>query len=299
MDVKITLTDFIKKFQIGDFRISAYTNDDYINEPVIIPGSFMAFEKEFSGEADFNFLIDSSADIERGKELFRSDNFMRTTIYESGKDAWNWVWSKQNGEDGINFFVKKDFSHIVLNKNDSFAGKLMHQLGLMFAYAVMQRDACVLHGIIMEYKGRGILVLAKSGTGKSTHSRMWRDEENALIINGDRCLCRRINGQWYAYGMPWCGNSGEYINRKVPITDIVFLERGLVNQVKKMPIFDGTMRLLESIKAPNWDNTLYVKALDYCEELAKEIPMWLLHCTPDIEAVHTLKKAIFGGKDEK
>ena len=56
-----------------------------------------------------------------------------------------------------------------------------------------------------------------------------QDHKNALILNGDRCLCRKKHDVWYAYGMPWSGSSGEYINRRVPISCIVCLNRGLYN----------------------------------------------------------------------
>lgn len=295
MPPKTVLTDAPKRFQIAGLRIEAKFNHSSVNEPVIIPGSFMAFEKNFDGEPDIRFTIDLTQSVQRGKELFRADNFMRNVIYESGPDAWEWVWVKQNGEDGLDFRVSKDFSDVLLVKNDSFQGNLMVELGFLFFYAMLSRDSCVLHGIIMEYEGRGILVLARSGTGKSTHTRMWRDEENALIINGDRCLCRKVDGKWFAYGMPWCGTSGECVNRRVAISDIVFLDRGAKNTVVPMSQFEATMRLMECIKAPTWDRDLYISAMDYCEELAQTIPMWNLRCTPDLEAVQVLKEALFGG----
>ena len=193
MFTKTILTESPKHFQIGGFRIIAQSNNIPIKESVIIPDSFMAFEKSFSSSADFCFTIDYTAQIPRGKEIFRADNFMRNAIFEIDENTWEWTWFKQNGDIGLDFCISKDFSNILLTKNDSFPGNLMKELGFIFAYALLSRNACALHGIIMEYKNRGILILARSGMGKSTHSRMWRDEENALIINGDRCLCRKID----------------------------------------------------------------------------------------------------------
>ena len=66
----------------------------------------------------------------------------------------------------------------------------------------------MLHGVLMEWQGKGIILTASSGTGKTTHARLWREYENALIINGDRVLIRKEEGQWYAFGTPWSGSSG-------------------------------------------------------------------------------------------
>ena len=144
----------------------------------------------------------------------------------------------------------------------------------------------------MEYEGKGILVTAPSGEGKTTHTRMWRDREQALILNGDRCLCRKTEGKWYAYGMPWAGSSGEYINRRVPIHAIVALRQSSVNSVRSLSAYEGAIWLLQRIFAPMWPGSLQDQAFDLVKELAEEIPMLELSCTPDYEAVQVLKKAI-------
>lgn len=128
--------------------------------------------------------------------------------------------------------------------------------------------------------------------GISTHTRMWRDYKSALIINGDRCLCRKKDDVWYAYGMPWSGSSGEYINRRVPISCIVNLNRGKENTVRKLSVFDGTLRLMQRVFAPAWPGEMQNKAFDYCEELASEIPVLDFYCRPDLESVEVLERAV-------
>lgn len=289
---KSLLTEKGRSFQVGGFQIAARTACFDIRKPVSIPAPMMAFEALPSGTPDFAFTMDLSASVQRGMLLHRAENFMRNAVYESGPNAWVWTVFQEDDREEIEMQIAKDFSRVLVTKNTAPAGDLMFELGLVFSYAMLSRDACVLHGVLMEWEGRGILLLARSGMGKTTHARMWRDTENALILNGDRCLCRNIDAQWIGFGMPWCGTSGEYINRKVPITDIVFLDRGLRNTVSPMPVFDGTMRLLESIKAPTWEPTLYTRAMDRCEQIAQCIPMWHLLCTPDVEALQVLKEAL-------
>ena len=162
----------------------------------------------------------------------------------------------------------------------------------MFPYAVLNHHACVLHGVVMEYEGKGILVTAPAGTGKTTHTRMWRDRKHALSLTGDRCLCRKLEGVWYAYGMPWSGSSGESINRRVPVSCIVNLKRGNSNAVRSMSVFDGYIYLMQRIFAPVWPGALQRKGLDLCEELATEIPMLELSCKPDLESVEILEQAV-------
>lgn len=119
-----------------------------------------------------------------------------------------------------------------------------------------------------------------------------QDHKNALILNGDRCLCRKKHDVWYAYGMPWSGSSGEYINRRVPISCIVCLNRGLQNTVQPLSIFDVTIRLMQRIFAPVWPGELQNQAFNYCEELSSEIPVLDFYCKPDLESVEVLAQAI-------
>lgn len=298
MFYKDILTDQPKCFRIGDFVVSAKTESVLLNEPVSIPGSFMAFEENAAAEPDIRFVLDLQQELERGKEIFRAENYMNNVISECGAHAWEYR-GLDNGESaGMIFRVEKDFSHITMTKADAAEKYIVRELGILFEYALLSRkDACMLHGILLEYRGRGILLLARSGVGKSTHAHLWRDYENALILDGDRCLCRKIDGRWMGYGSPWCGTSGEYINRKIPISDIVFLDRGPENRVESMNAFEGTIRLLESIKAPTWEPSLYLKAMDLCDALVRDIPLWHLQCTPDKQAMLVLKEALFGGED--
>lgn len=197
-------------------------------------------------------------------------------------------------EPTLSFHISEDWTEFTLYRDNSGTnGALAFQeFSVLFYYAILNHKSCVLHGVVMEYNGMGILVVAESGTGKTTHTRMWRNRENALILNGDKCLCRKINGEWYAYGMPWSGSSGEYINRRVPITAIVCLKQAELNSVRHMSVFEGTLAIMQRIYAPMWRCKMQNNAFDMCEELATEIPMLELSCRPDFEAVDILKEAI-------
>jgi hypothetical protein len=197
----------------------------------------------------------------------------------------------------IKLHVLDDWSTLVLSQNTARPRRfrqemLFFECGFAFNYAMLSHGACVFHGVVLEHEGRGILITARSGVGKSTHARLWRDHENALIINGDRSLCRKLEGRWYAYGMPWCGSSGEYINRRVPVTCIVELHRGEENRVEEADPFGASMYLLERIFAPVWESKLRERAVDICGEIGSSIPVLRLYCRPDPDSVRVLKQAV-------
>lgn len=260
-----------------------------------IPFSGMAFYHPETGLPDFNFIVDHVEPDCSGTLLFGSDNFATPTfLYQRENGYFDWITMSKDGESALSFRISNDWTNFILyeDNTNSIGKRAFHAFGSLFAYAILNHDACVLHGVVMEYNGMGILVIAPSGTGKTTHTRMWRDRENALILNGDRCLCRKIEGKWYAYGMPWSGSSGEYINRRVPINIIVSLKQDTWNHVHYMTELEGTLCLMQRIFAPIWPCDMQNSAFDITEELAKTIPMLELCCKPDFESVDILKEAI-------
>lgn len=283
-----------KHLIIGEFILS-FSKIGILEISANIPTSGMAFYHPEKNVSDFQFRIDTVESNSRKVLLFGSENFMFPAfLYQEDSGFYRWITWKQDNTPALAFRISPDWREFVLynDQTDTCGEQAFHEFGSLFSYAVLNYHACVLHGVVMEYEGKGILVTAAAGTGKTTHTRMWRDHKNALIINGDRCLCRKIEGRWYAYGMPWAGSSGEYINRRVPISCIVNLRRGNVNSVHPMSVFDSYIYLMQRIFAPVWQGDLQNKGLNLCEELAKEIPVVEFFCRPDLDSVNVLEKAI-------
>ena len=284
--------------RIGGFSILCSAKTKLNGEVFHLPSPFMAFVRQKTEPAELRFTVDESFPSDPAEPVFRAENFMWNSFYRRADGGLDWY--RRNGEEeepGIRLHILDNWSSLVLSRNRAtpprFRGeKLAFECGCAFNYAMLAHDGCVFHGVVMEHEGKGILVTARSGVGKTTHTRLWRDCENALILNGDRSLCRRIDGKWYAYGMPWCGTSGEYINRRVPISCIVELRRGETNRVEEVSPFEASMYLLERIFAPVWEPELREKAVDSCRELGSAIPVLRLSCRPDPDSVRVLKQAI-------
>ena len=173
------------------------------------------------------------------------------------------------------------------------AGALSFEfLGRIMPSVMLKHEVLTFHGVLMEYEGRGIIISAPSGTGKTTHARMWRDLKHALIINGDRAACIKEEGKWIGYGLPWSGTSGEQINRSVPITAMVIIEQAEINSVKRLDGVEAYMSALSNLLYPSWDKELTEKALDFNDDFVSHIPVLKLSCRPDEESVEVLEKAL-------
>lgn len=279
--------------KIGNFIISI--SRGYSSIPFEIPASGMAFNLPNEALSDFQLMLDSVEPDNSGKLLFGSDDFaIPTFLYQRDSGCYDWITKQRDFSPGVSFRISEDWTRFILYEDctNTRGERAFHEFGSLFSFAALNFTSCVLHGVVMEYEGKGILITASAGTGKTTHSRMWRDHKNALILNGDRCLCRKVNDTWFAYGMPWAGSSGEYINRKVPICCIVNLNRGIENIARKMSVSDSFVYLLQRIFAPIWQGNLQNKAIKLCEEMALDIPVIEFYCKPDLESVTVLEQAI-------
>ena len=244
--------------------------------------------------------------------------FWNTIPFQSDEKTWDLIYNSTNTsisirvykhKDGVSmirfseamafrheFLISPDYNNLWASYEENSDGVIsdlfFRNLGLMFAYSIISRSGLVLHAVVMEWRGKAILISAASGTGKSTHAHLWQETEQVEIINGDRALCGVEDGIWTAYGQPWCGSSGECLNTSAPIGAVVLLERGEVNSVERLKPFDAVLGLLPRTFAPPWDAELMDAVLGHLDSLAASVPVFRLRCRPDAEAVETLKAAL-------
>lgn len=146
-------------------------------------------------------------------------------------------------------------------------------------------DTLLFHGSVVSLDGRGYLFTAKSGTGKSTHTRLWREYfgSRAVMINDDKPLLRITEDGVRVYGSPWDGKHRLNTNTSVPLHSICILSRDKVNHIELVSkrevyplIVQQTNRSLIPTNMP-----ITLRLID---ELLKHIPIYKLGCNQEIEA---------------
>ena len=116
---------------------------------------------------------------------------------------------------------------------DPFLERTTIQNGV--AEFLLSRDTLMLHGSTVSVDGQAYLFTAPCGTGKSTHTRLWRElfGQRAVMVNDDKAfLALRPDGVW-AHGSPWMGKHGIGTNISAPLKGICFLQRGTENKIQK------------------------------------------------------------------
>lgn len=202
---------------------------------------------------------------------------------------WQELWAN-DGKVALQYYISSDWKQIILlqdNTNSAGLAAFEYLTHILF-YAMLKKEVLTFHGTLLECEGNGVILSAPSGVGKTTHARLWRDVKNALVINGDRSACYYKNGEWVGFGVPWCGTSGEYMNRMVPIKALVVLEQGPKNVATKLSAQEYVKEVFPHIQYPAWDMFFTETALDLLQNFLNEIPVYKLVCTPDAEAVTVL-----------
>ena len=155
--------------------------------------------------------------------------------------------------------------------------------------------AMILHASVIEWKDRGIAFFARSGVGKTTHTKNWLKTlyPHAKVVNGDKPLIRFFGDRPYVYGTPWAGKEGANRNVKVPLTDLCLIERGEKNEVSPLPVKEALELLMVQILLPQ-DPLALCNTLDMVEQLLKTCRLWRIRCTPEEESAIVARMTMFG-----
>lgn len=173
--------------------------------------------------------------------------------------------------------------------------------GSQFFTCLLDYNGMMLHSAAIGWKGRAYLFSAPSGTGKSTHTRMWQElygEDSVVPINDDRPPLRFVDGRWYAYGAPWSGNANINNNVKFPLGGICFLQRGPENKIRRATPLEAISYLAGQTIHQCMDERLAQILLRNLDSLIKNIPMFVLECTPTTDAAKLSSETMSKAADE-
>ena len=186
---------------------------------------------------------------------------------------------------------------------DLYGGKLSYtaleymESGRQFHAALLNHSGIHFHASAIAYEGKAYLFSADSGTGKSTHTRLWQQlfGEEAKVFNDDKPPLRYLDGAWYAYGAPWCGKDHININMKVPVAAICFLKQAPENRIRRLSQAEAVSRIISQTIRKFKKVERMDLMLSHVEKIVREIPIFELENRPEPAAAQlsyeTMRKA--------
>ncbi len=227
-------------------------------------------------------LTEDNGKVPEYTEVFRREEPYMTYIVCGHTASGNDVF-KFGGKSSLFLICSKDYrdGRVILTGRISKT-ILNDALKMMYALATAEQDTLHVHAAVVSHGGKGYLFLGPSGTGKSTHARLWLEHiEGTELVNDDNPVVR----DGTVYGSPWSGKTPCYRNVSVPIGGIVRLNQAPENKIRRMSGIEAYVELAESVGGNVWDSRIAEGLHQTENKLASTVPMWHLDCLPDEAAV--------------
>ena len=229
-----------------------------IGERKLLSNISLVWDDRFSfeeSEACYISTIRSSKDRSASWVMHSSKDFKQSTIYAVGEAIQ---------DDGV----------------------LNWLLMMVFGQVALSYDTVMIHASVIAVKNKGYAFLGKSGTGKSTHSRLWLQHiPEAELLNDDNPAIRVYpSGEVYIFGTPWSGKTACYRNTKVQLAGLVRLEQAKENSWTNFTGASKLIQILPSCSAIRWNKDLFNQMLRITQRIVEVVPIGYLKNLPIKEA---------------
>ena len=206
-----------------------------------------------------------------------------------------------SNDDYISYIkYNQNYTHFTIYTNEKITScensipAISSALKRIFIMLITKKGGVFIHAATIGFRDEALCFSAASGTGKTTHTNLWRDYiPEVKILNGDTGFLIIQEDEVRFYSTPWCGSSGENINTEALVKAVVFLEQANANNIVSLKPAEIFMRLLTGCFLPVWDKELNLQAVDTIESLSGLLACYLLKCRRNEEAVRTCYHEIF------
>ena len=280
-------------YRVGGHALSVTFADDCNNEGLIPSFARFKLEGEPSEPLLFSVMVDDAFRWETlGHEVGQFDSGGNNYgVYLSADGRYQFEVSDIYGVLCSLVEAAPDFSQMTV----ALTGKTQEQrsfglnnaLMLAYAFAGADKMTLLMHASVIRCDGRGYLMTAPSGTGKSTHTRLWYDNiPGCDLMNDDNPVVRIIGDEVIVYGSPWSGKTPCYRNIQAPAGAIVRIQQRPENTIRRMKPVEAFGMLLPQMSSMKWDKRVYLGVCNSIGELVRLTPIYELGCLPDAAAAH-------------
>lgn len=266
--------------------------------------AFRPFEVAYDPAAPTAAIIEMNLsphiDAERVRELTRFDlegwGGAECIFGRTDKDYVLHIVGPDGGE--LLFVYNRESNLAQCNVSRDVPDMSAVRFGLWFmtALATVGHNVTPVHSSAIVCNGRAVLFLGESGTGKSTHTRLWRENiDGAVLLNDDSPFIGFVDGRATAFGAPWSGKTPCYKQEQYPIAAIVRLSQAPHNAIRPLRSVHAIGALLPSLTpAFGYDDELQDRMLATLSKIISQVPVYHLECLPDAAAARLSYDTVFG-----
>lgn len=217
---------------------------------------------------------------------------------DSGAYDFGFSYSKSHPD--CILIPSEDYSDATVYIPSAYAEKLAefaisNAMMLMYTFRTSPYDTLMVHASVVNQAGEGYLFLGRSGTGKSTHSRLWLENiDDTSLLNDDNPVIRIIDGKVYVYGTPWSGKTPCYKNEVLPLKAVVRLSQAPANRIERLAVLNAYASLMPACSCMRWDRRSVDNLHETVGKVIRSIGSWHLECLPDADAAKVCHEAVTG-----
>lgn len=279
----------IARYKVAGHRIRIFFKDEG-NDERLLP-SFAPFVSDEEGEVLFDMTVDDAFRFaQRGEEVGQFDcGGCNHGVYRLPDGGYQFEVSDLHGT--VCAYLQTDAAFTKnrvalpaqtwVQRNYGLNNAMM----LCYAFAAAEKDTLLVHASVVRNSGKGFLCLGKSGTGKSTHTRLWLEHvPGSDLMNDDNPIVRFVDGTTRVYGSPWSGKTPCYRNIEAPVGAFIRLEQKPENAIRRESVVGAFAALLPSASNMKWDKRVWDGICNTLTHILGVTPVFWLGCRPDREA---------------
>ncbi|MDE5693482.1 MAG: hypothetical protein K2I09_06130, partial [Duncaniella sp.] len=219
----------------------------------------------------------------------------KASLYHDG-DRWLVSLIPGPGQQPRIMTIDRDLRHACVNlqSDDPCAGFVIDSMArILFSQYAASRGSLMLHASVVECGDRAYLFMGTSGTGKSTHSRLWIDNFSGCTLLNDDCPLVTASGDeaFQACGTPWSGKTPCWRNASYEVGGIARISRAAVNRFIPTEGIEAFVSFIPGMSVMTSDRELYSDASSTALRLLGSVTTGILECRPDAEAATVCRRA--------
>ena len=284
------MTDFVVSLAGLKIGVSALypSTKDFLKDYIVTQNDGAAEVASGADDAksDADVAKSDAAEVASGADVAKSDAAVDFSVSVSEEDI-EFERMKSAEQDEADGIPVRHFSDCYLET----LAVLRH-----IADRLPEFNAILFHGSVIAYKGRAYMFTAPSGTGKTTHVRMWLEQlPEAYVLNGDKPFLKAdAEGKILACGNPWQGKENYGCNEMLPLEAICLLERAPDNHISEIDLNSALPALMRQTHHPA--NGI-VDSLRVLGQVSSNVRLYRLGCNTDPEAAQVSSRAMLVSED--
>lgn len=284
-------------YKVADFAFSVALAGDRDSD--IYLRSFAPFKADGCSKEEelFELTEDDTLSEKAEGEYLESDNndMGHTDLYRVAGGYRIELRYPDNGSVHI-LMIDKAFGHakVRVSWNDPYVATILtSMIRIAFAQAILPHGAVSMHASVVVNDGRAFLFMGKSGTGKSTHSRMWLEHiTGTVLLNDDNPIVRLTDDGVVVYGSPWSGKTPCYKNEWAKVAGIIRLRQASVNSFEPKEDIAAFSLLLPGCSVLRQDKDLHEALCLTLVSMTGIVCVAEMACLPDKIAALTCLRGV-------